>query len=78
MKIGDLKIYFKNDELVFIDKDDKFLFSLGFTGDIKKLQEVLNDDPRKIKIYFSLFPFGLGLWDLQKRENIGVIIIRLW
>jgi len=38
MKIGDLKIYFKNDELVFIDKDDKFLFSLGFTGDIKNFR----------------------------------------
>uniref|UniRef100_A0A7V3ZJH0 Uncharacterized protein n=1 Tax=Dictyoglomus thermophilum TaxID=14 RepID=A0A7V3ZJH0_DICTH len=78
MKIGDLKIYFKNDELVFIDKDDKFLFSLGFTGDIKKLQEVLNDDPRKIKIYFSLFPFGLGIFDLSSQKTIGVLRIRLW
>ena len=78
MKIGDLKIYFKNDELVFIDKDDKFLFSLRFTGDIKKLQEVLNDDPRKIKIYFSLFPFGLGIFDLSSQKTIGVLRIRLW
>ena len=78
MKIGDLKIYFKNDELIFLDKEDKFLFSLGFTGDIKKLQEVLNDDPRKIKIYFSLFPFGLGIFDLSSQKTIGVLRIRLW
>jgi len=78
MKIGDLKIIFKDGELNFFDKDDKFLFSLGFTGDIYKLQEVLNDDPRKIKIYFSLFPFGLGIYDLSSQKTIGVLKIRLW
>ena len=78
MKIGIFKIYFKNDELVFVDKDDIFLFSIGFSGDIYKLQEVLNDDPRKIKIYFSIFPFGLGLYDLSSQKTIGVLKIRLW
>jgi phage-related protein len=78
MKIGDLKIYFKNDELVFVDKEDKFLFSLGFSGDIYKLQEVLNNDPSKIKIYFSLFPFGFGIYDLSSQKTIGVLKIRLW
>ena len=78
MKIGDLKIYFKNDELVFVDKDDIFLFSIGFSGDVNKLQEVLSNDPRKIKIYFSLFPFGLGLYDLSSQKTIGVLRIRLW
>jgi len=78
MKIGDLKIIFKDGELNFFDKDDKFLFSLGFTGDIYKLQEVLSNDPRKIKIYFSLFPFGLGIYDLSSQKTIGVLKIRLW
>jgi len=78
MKIGIFKIYFKNDELVFVDKDDIFLFSIGFSGDIYKLQEVLNDDPRKIKIYFSLFPFGFGLYDLSSQKTIGVLKIKLW
>jgi hypothetical protein len=78
MKIGDLKIYFKNDELVFVDKDDVFLFSLGFSGDVNKLQEVLSNDPKEIKIYFSLFPFGFGLYDLSSQKTIGVLKIRLW
>ncbi|MEN3012874.1 MAG: hypothetical protein ABDH34_08385 [Dictyoglomus thermophilum] len=78
MKIGDLKIYFKDGEIIFLDKDDKFIFSLGFSGDIEKLQEVLNDDPRKIKLYFSLFPFGIGIYDLSQNKSIGVLRIRLW
>jgi len=78
MKIGDFKIYFKNDELVFLDKNDKFIFSLGFSGNIEKLQEVLNADPTKIKLNFSLIPFGIGIWDLSRNEKIGVITLRLW
>ena len=78
MKIGIFKIYFKNDELVFVDKDDIFLFSIGFSGDVNKLQEVLSNDPRKIKIYFSLFPFGLGIFDLSSQKTIGVLRIRFW
>lgn len=73
-----LKIYFKNDEIVFLDKNNNFLFSLGFKGNIEKLQEVLNDDVKKIKLIFSLFPFGIGIWDISRNEKIGVITLRLW
>ncbi|MGB9879037.1 MAG: hypothetical protein ACPLGZ_03540, partial [Candidatus Pelagibacter ubique] len=65
-------------ELNFFDREDKFLFSIGFTGDILRLQEVINNDPKKIKIYFSIFPFGIGLYDLSTNKNIGVLKIRLW
>lgn len=56
----------------------KIVIFLSFSGDIEKLQEVLNDDPKKIKIYFSLIPFGIGIYNLQNNEGIGVILIKLW
>ncbi|PMQ02378.1 MAG: hypothetical protein CBR30_01680 [Dictyoglomus sp. NZ13-RE01] len=77
MKIGDFKIIYSNDELVFLNKDGGFLFSLGYKGDIEKLQEAINE-PQKIRLVFSLFPFGFSIWDLSKGEKIGNIIIRLW
>jgi len=78
MKIGDLKIYFKDGELIFLDKNDKFLFSLGFSGDIERLQGVLGNDLKKIRLSFSLIPFGIGIWDLSRNEKVGVILIRPW
>jgi hypothetical protein len=77
MKIGDFKIIFNDGELKFFDKEDKFLFSLGFKGNIFRLQELLNDNPKKLKISLSLFPFGIGIWDISG-EKIGVITLRLW
>lgn len=73
-----LKVYFKNDEIIFLDHNGKFLFSLGFKGNIEKLQEVFNEDVRKIKFNFSLIPFGISLWDISRNEKLGVITLRLW
>lgn len=78
MNLFDLKVIFKNNELVFLDKDYRFIFALGFSGDIEKVQEVFHENPQRIKFIFSLFPFGIGIWDLSTNQKLGVILIRLW